>query len=303
MSRLPPGRPVCPSDPLPLRLSPLAFSFPLILVFHGSVLPRNICHTSRLSAFFPSARVFTCQIFSFLSLPLSPSNLVSLSVRQDKLSEEVQKQHDGPEENGSPPATQTEPDTGPPPNADPDASQAEEDKDKTKPLLERLKALEVTTFLFFLSYRFVFSLSFFSALFFSTPASPSTLPATPGYPLWPACLPVVRVLARLCLKAWQLIKFSSLLRLESRVILWEPPRGPQALLRLRFVFLCAQGFELHSATSPKQQPSAATVIHDYCFFFFFFFLLKPLDTSSQISSAINALRFNWIRPHVSHTHS
>ena len=37
--------------------------------------------------------------------------------------------------------------------------------------------------------------------------------------------------------------------------------------------------------------------------FFFFFLLKPLDTSSQISSAINALRFNWIRPHVSHTHS
>ncbi|KAM8722108.1 nck-associated protein 5-like isoform 2-T2 [Acanthopagrus schlegelii] len=61
---------------------------------------------------------------------------------KDKLSEEVQKQHDGPEENGSPPATQTEPDTGPPPNADPDASQAEEDKDKTKTLLDRLKALE-----------------------------------------------------------------------------------------------------------------------------------------------------------------
>ncbi|XP_070813790.1 nck-associated protein 5-like isoform X2 [Chaetodon trifascialis] len=61
---------------------------------------------------------------------------------KDKLSEEVQKQHDGPEENGSPPATQTEPDTGLPPNADPDASQAEEDTDKTKPLLERLKALE-----------------------------------------------------------------------------------------------------------------------------------------------------------------
>ncbi|XP_045915760.1 nck-associated protein 5-like isoform X2 [Micropterus dolomieu] len=61
---------------------------------------------------------------------------------KEKLSEEVQKWHDGPEENGSPPATQTEPDTGLPPNADPDASQAEEDKDKTKPLLERLKALE-----------------------------------------------------------------------------------------------------------------------------------------------------------------
>uniref|UniRef100_A0A0F8AZ08 Nck-associated protein 5 n=1 Tax=Larimichthys crocea TaxID=215358 RepID=A0A0F8AZ08_LARCR len=68
---------------------------------------------------------------------------------KDKLSEEVQKQHDGPEENGSPqqpqPATQTEPDTArlqppPPPNADPD--EAEEDKDKTKPLMERLKALE-----------------------------------------------------------------------------------------------------------------------------------------------------------------
>ncbi|XP_068575555.1 nck-associated protein 5-like isoform X2 [Cebidichthys violaceus] len=58
---------------------------------------------------------------------------------RDKLSEEVRKQYDGPQENGSPPPTQTEPD---PPNADPDASQAEEDKDKTKPLLDRLKALE-----------------------------------------------------------------------------------------------------------------------------------------------------------------
>ncbi|XP_050922069.1 nck-associated protein 5 isoform X2 [Lates calcarifer] len=61
---------------------------------------------------------------------------------KDKLSEEVQKQHDGPEENSSLPATQAEPDLGLLPNADPDASQAEEDKDKTKPLLERLKALE-----------------------------------------------------------------------------------------------------------------------------------------------------------------
>ncbi|XP_042368898.1 nck-associated protein 5-like isoform X2 [Plectropomus leopardus] len=51
---------------------------------------------------------------------------------KDKLSEEVRKQHDDPEENGS----QTDP------GLDPDASQAEEDKDKTKPLLDRLKALE-----------------------------------------------------------------------------------------------------------------------------------------------------------------
>ncbi|XP_059183874.1 nck-associated protein 5-like [Centropristis striata] len=58
---------------------------------------------------------------------------------KDKLSEEVRKQYDGPEENGSPPSTQMEPD---PPNADPDANQAEEDKDKTVPLLDRLKALE-----------------------------------------------------------------------------------------------------------------------------------------------------------------
>ncbi|XP_074483609.1 nck-associated protein 5-like isoform X1 [Sebastes fasciatus] len=57
---------------------------------------------------------------------------------KDKLSEEVRKQFDGPEENGSPPSTQTEL----PPIADPDASQAEEDKDKTKPLLDRLKTLE-----------------------------------------------------------------------------------------------------------------------------------------------------------------
>ncbi|XP_026217512.1 nck-associated protein 5-like isoform X2 [Anabas testudineus] len=61
---------------------------------------------------------------------------------KDKLSEEVQKQHDGPEENGSPPANQAELDPRLPANADPDASQAEEDKDKPKLLLERLKALE-----------------------------------------------------------------------------------------------------------------------------------------------------------------
>lgn len=116
------------------------------------ILPWNIFHPSLLSAFFPSAQTFTCQISPFFSssfflprIPPALPNLVSLSVRQDKLSEEVQKWHDGPEENGSPPATQTEPDTGLPPNADPDASQAEEDKDKTKPLLERLKALEVTS--------------------------------------------------------------------------------------------------------------------------------------------------------------
>nr|XP_046238558.1 nck-associated protein 5-like isoform X3 [Scatophagus argus] len=66
-----------------------------------------------------------------------------MKVYKDKLSEEVQKQHDGPEENSSQPATQTEPDSGLPQNADPDASQAEEeDKDKTKNLVERLKALE-----------------------------------------------------------------------------------------------------------------------------------------------------------------
>lgn len=151
------------------------------------------------SAFFPSAQIFHSPnfSFSFFFSFLSRSNLVSLSVRQDKLSEEVQKQHDGPGENGSPPATQTEPDAGLPPNADPDASQAEaeEDKDTTKPLLERLKALEVTTPLpphfSFLPLSLMPSFCFPALhlpLFLFTPASSSSLPATPGYPLWPACL-------------------------------------------------------------------------------------------------------------------
>ncbi|XP_029926021.1 nck-associated protein 5-like isoform X2 [Myripristis murdjan] len=61
---------------------------------------------------------------------------------KDKLSEEVQKQHDGPEEHSSLPADQPEPDPGPLPEAESDAGQAEEDKDKTKLLVERLKALE-----------------------------------------------------------------------------------------------------------------------------------------------------------------
>ncbi|KAM9328225.1 nck-associated protein 5-like [Pholidichthys leucotaenia] len=61
---------------------------------------------------------------------------------KDKLSEEVQKRHVGPEENGSLPGTQAEPDPGLPQNPEHDASQTEEDKDKTKLLVERLKALE-----------------------------------------------------------------------------------------------------------------------------------------------------------------
>lgn len=162
MLKLPPCCPVCPSDPLPFLLSPLTFPFPLIFVFHGSspVFHPAPKHLSYLTSgrFLPVCSGFYLPNFSFvsfsfsfffippppflLSLPLTSS---SLSVHQDKLSEELQKQHDGPEESGSPPATRTEPDTGPPPNADPDASQAEEDKDTTKPLLERLKALEVTT--------------------------------------------------------------------------------------------------------------------------------------------------------------
>ncbi|XP_030601878.1 nck-associated protein 5-like isoform X2 [Archocentrus centrarchus] len=65
-----------------------------------------------------------------------------MKVYKDKLSEEVQKQHGGPEENGSLPATQAELDPELLLNPEQNANQAEEDKDKTKVLLERLKALE-----------------------------------------------------------------------------------------------------------------------------------------------------------------
>uniref|UniRef100_A0A3Q3CJA4 NCK associated protein 5 n=1 Tax=Haplochromis burtoni TaxID=8153 RepID=A0A3Q3CJA4_HAPBU len=65
-----------------------------------------------------------------------------MKVYKDKLSEEVQKQHDGPVEKGSLPVTQAELDPRLLLNPEHDASQAEEDKDKTKLLLERLKALE-----------------------------------------------------------------------------------------------------------------------------------------------------------------
>ncbi|KAM4560379.1 nck-associated protein 5-like isoform 3-T3 [Odontesthes bonariensis] len=61
---------------------------------------------------------------------------------KDKLSEEVRKQHDDPEENGSLPATKAEPGAALAEDAEDNASQAEEDKDKSLPLLERLKALE-----------------------------------------------------------------------------------------------------------------------------------------------------------------
>lgn len=153
--KLPPCCPVRPSDPIS---SSGFLPFPSFSCPETFVTP-NVC-------FFPSA-----PSFSSSSLPSSPSNLGLLSVRQDKLSEEeVQKQHDGPEENGSPPATHPEPDGGP--NANPDASRAEEDKDKTKPLLERLKALEVTTMPFFFSFFLLWlplSLPFFLLCSSSSP--------------------------------------------------------------------------------------------------------------------------------------
>lgn len=162
------------------------------------------------SHFFPSAQDFACQIFPSLSCssPLpSSSDLVFLSVPQDKLSQEVQKQQDGLKENGYPPVTQSEADGGL--TADPDDNQAEEDK--TKPLLERLKALEViTTHCATLSTCF---LTFFHFFLLHHPSSSSS----PGCPLWKA----VRVLVHLCLKAWQLITICSLLHFQSKVILRE----------------------------------------------------------------------------------
>lgn len=298
---LPPSRPICPSDALPFLFPRLSLYSSLRFLLSQLLSRFSSCPETfvipLLNAFFPSAQVSTCQIslsFSYSSCifvfsPL-PSNLILLSVRQDKLSEEVQKQHDGPEENGSPPATQAESDNELPANADPDASQAEEDKDKTKPLLERLKALEVTTStrfsLFSLclccfdfpfvslrsTYSTFFLLSFSSCLFILLHIHPLQPPLAILCGL--ACLPVVRVLAQSHPKAWQLIKFSSVLRLESKVILWESPRGPQAVLQLRFVFLCARGLDLHSAVSPEQQPRREHSHGDAdCFI-----LLKPLDT-------------------------
>lgn len=141
---------------LPIWSSPLFLSssftpsFPLSSAFHASltVLPWNICHTSIFNSFLPSALLFARQIHAliFCSLfPPPPLTSFRWSVRQDKLSEEVQKQHDGPVEKGSLPVTQAELDPRLLLNPEHDASQAEEDKDKTKLLLERLKALEVLT--------------------------------------------------------------------------------------------------------------------------------------------------------------
>ncbi|XP_056157518.1 nck-associated protein 5-like [Lampris incognitus] len=66
-----------------------------------------------------------------------------MTAYKDKLSEEVHKPQDGSNQLGSLPLTrpETEP-RRPPPSGDPDSQQAEEEKDKTTPLLERLKALE-----------------------------------------------------------------------------------------------------------------------------------------------------------------
>ncbi|XP_049611537.1 nck-associated protein 5 isoform X1 [Syngnathus scovelli] len=57
---------------------------------------------------------------------------------KEKFSEELRKQHDGPEDNGLPPATQMDP--GMRPHAD--TSQIDDNDDRTKLLLERLKTLE-----------------------------------------------------------------------------------------------------------------------------------------------------------------
>lgn len=275
----------------PLSLSPV-FHFLLpsfLLDFCSAVFHLALKHLSYLFSTLSSHLLRF--LFAKLPCPLwhtppvfLPANLVSLSVRQDKLSEEVQKQHNGPEERVSPLLSQAKSGDSLPANAN-DANQAEEDKDKTKPLLERLKALEVTTptQLFFfssLSLLLWFSLCFpsfyleylLSCLFilFHIHSLQPPLAILCGL----ACLPVVRVLAQLHLKAWQLIKFFSVLRLESKVILWEMPQGPQAVLQFRFVFLCALGFDLHSAVSPRAAAEAGAQPR-WCRCLI---LPKPLDT-------------------------
>ena len=112
---------------------------------------------------------------------------------QDKLSEEVQKQHAGPGENGSPPAPRAEPDLGLLPDADPEAGQAEEDKDRTGLLLERLKALEVTASPTNLSCFYLLSF----VLFISTHLLPArSVSSTPLRLLLPLQPPLALLCAR-----------------------------------------------------------------------------------------------------------
>lgn len=242
----------------------LIWSSPSPSLWFPELLTWIICDTSLLSSFFPSA--------CFSLLPNSLTSF-SFSTQQDKLSEEVRKQHDGPEENGAPPASQTEPDS-----ENPDASQSEEDKDKTKPLLERLKALEVATF---------------PHLFFSLCSLPYLLcvfiPASSSHPRLSSVAGSVCQLsgafasvASVSMTAHQILP--SLLRLESKVILRERPPGPWAVLQLWFVFLCALGFRLHPPRAARNR-SKLIVFVSFC-------AEATGHTSSWISSAIKALRLN-----------
>lgn len=168
-SELPPCCPVYPSDPLPFLLSDSCLSRLLTRL----PAPKHLSYLAS-ERFLPICSGFFLPNFPPFSLILTLSHFL---VRQDKLSEEVRKQFDGPEENGSPPSTQTEL----PPSADPDASQAEEDKDKTKPLLDRLKTLEVHHL-----YCFCFSLPTFFVL---RSSSSCTLPSHPwlSFVVQPVC--------------------------------------------------------------------------------------------------------------------
>lgn len=164
---------------------------------------------------------------------------------QDKLSEEVQKQHDGPGESDSPPATREELDPELPASADPDASQAEEDKDKTKLLAERLKALEVTasthalfsllTFPLFPASLPTFSQLCSSFLLISTPRSHPSLSFVAGSSA--SCQSPCSAVSE-SMTAHQILQFSSRGEQSHPVSC----RGPRAVLQPLFVFLCALGF-------------------------------------------------------------
>lgn len=179
------------SSPSSLSMS-FTFFFPLISPAPPPffISPWKIRHTSPSHLLRSWLARFCCP-FRPLFLFSSCSNLILLSVQQDKLTEEVHKQHDGPEENGSPQATQ-ELDRGLPASAEPDASQAEEDGNKTKLLLERLKALEVRTLTHSLGlclcccHPLCYPSRYLASFFAFTSHHPHFALC---YALWPACLP------------------------------------------------------------------------------------------------------------------
>lgn len=276
-----------PLSHLPIWSSPLflsssfAASFPLIPAFHASltVLPRNICHTSIFNPFLPSALPFrlpnSCFHFLLLIPPLLPS-LTSSRCLCVRINSPRKRRNSTEAPKRMAPCRQLERSRTPSCCWIPNKTPTKQKRIKTKPrscwsASRPWRYYSTTTLSLFspaLNFSASFSLCLPSFCFVSRYVFASTLRATPGYPLWPARLPVVRVLFSVVsesMTAHQILRSPSFGEQSHPMRIAAGASGYTPALVCFPLRLGISAVLCHRAPSSSQSRSSATAIHAVCF--------------------------------------